>query len=126
MMDTSGWQQVAAVNLNFRRQIREPGKVIQLEENECRKAIWTFGRKLDRAFYGNAADRYGKRVRRIAVLEHSLMRGWHCHMAIEVPLDRMTVEQFIHSFPVHGLKFDGADEVWTLRPKRMLAGFHTC
>ena len=64
-----------------------------LFEAQARCAFRHFMNLLNRAVFGNAARRYGKRLRVIAVLEKGLNSPWHYHAAIEPPghIDRRPI-----------------------------------
>ena len=70
---------------------------IRTDEYQCRKAFLHFMHLLNRAVYGNAARRYGKKLRVLPILENGTFfeqgtdgnrrfrRRWHFHAAIEPP-----------------------------------------
>jgi hypothetical protein len=95
MMDVSDWKSIMSVTLSFKERLRGFDKhLVQLTEDICRRSIVHFGRRLDRAVFGKASERYNKRVRRIPILERGHVRSWHCHLALEVPGDRISQSQF--------------------------------
>jgi hypothetical protein len=66
---------------------------VAADEIQCKKALRHFMNLLNRAVYGNAVRRYGKRLRVIAVVEKESCGRWHLHVAIEPPINMM-FEQF--------------------------------
>jgi hypothetical protein len=99
LFDTSSWDAFCDVTLSL-RQARQPdrGGWVKIDEDECRKAFRHFMNLLNRAVYGAAFRRYGKRLRVLPVLEKGevsscALRSWECgtsgrwhiHCAIEMP-----------------------------------------
>ena len=122
LMDISDWQSVVAVTLNFKEHLRnDGGSFTKLTEDISRDELVAFGNRLDRAIYGNASTRYGKRVRRIVYLEKGQVRGWHAHLTLERPerTEDVKFHQIVRdcwnrsSWSVDGkIEFD-ADSGWT-------------
>jgi hypothetical protein len=111
LFDTSSWGEFCDVTLTL-RQAHQPdsGGWVQIEDYRCRQAFRHFMNLLNRAVYGAAFRRYGKRLRVLPILEkgevraHSLCpweRGtsgrWHIHCAIELPshFDAVVLENLI-------------------------------
>jgi hypothetical protein len=64
-----------------------------MDETQARSYFRHFTNMLNRAVFGNATRRYGKRLRLIAVLEKELNGPWHYHAAIEPP-PHLSADQF--------------------------------
>jgi hypothetical protein len=111
--DTSSWGPFCDVTLTF-KQIRQSdsGAWIKIDDYRCRQAFRHFMSLLNRAVYGAAFRRYGKRLRVLPVLEkgevharalRSWERGtsgrWHIHCAIELPshFDAVALEKLIRN-----------------------------
>jgi hypothetical protein len=94
------------------RQVRQSacGGWVRIDAQQCRKAFRHFTNLLNRAIYGAAFRRHGKRLRVLPVLEkgevgaralRSRERGasgrWHIHCAIELPAhcDAVALEHLI-------------------------------
>ncbi len=98
------WRSIFDVTLTIKQRRRaNNGKWFCADEVQCQQAFWHFRDFLNRAVYGTAARRYGKRLRMIPVLEKSTDRKstggrWHYHVAIEPPthLDEVEFEALIH------------------------------
>ena len=90
----------------------DSGAWIKIDDYRCRQAFRHFMSLLNRAVYGAAFRRYGKRVRVLPVLEkgevharalRSWERGtsgrWHIHCAIELPshFDAVALEKLIRN-----------------------------
>jgi hypothetical protein len=90
----------------------DSGAWIKIDDYRCRQAFRHFMSLLNRAVYGAAFRRYGKRVRVLPVLEkgdvharalRSWERGrsgrWHIHCAIELPshFDAVVLEKLIRN-----------------------------
>jgi len=97
--DTSSWGAFCDVILTL-RQARQPdrGGWVKIDDYRCRQAFRHFMNLLNRAVYGAAFRRYGKRLRVLPVLERGEVRAralrsweygtsgrWHIHCAIELP-----------------------------------------
>jgi len=110
--DTSGWGPFCDVTLTLKQARQsERGAWVNIGDYPCRQAFRHFMNLLNRAVYGAAFRRYGKRLRVLPVLEkgdvraHALRsweRGtsgrWHIHCAIELPPhhDAIAFERLIH------------------------------
>jgi hypothetical protein len=113
LFDTSSWGAFCDVTLTLKQARQsESGGWIKVDDYVCRQAFRHFVNLLNRAVYGAAFRRYGKRLRVLAVLEkgelraralHSLERGrsgrWHIHCAIELAahLDAIALEKLIRN-----------------------------
>ena len=97
--DTSSWGAFCDVTLTL-KQARQPdsGGWLKIDDYRCRQAFRHFMNLLNRAVYGAAFRRYGKRLRVLPVLEKGEVRAralrswdrgtsgrWHIHCAIELP-----------------------------------------
>jgi hypothetical protein len=84
--EIANWASITFVTLNLKAKVATAsGGVLPLDVQTTRNQVKKFGNLVDRAVYGNLVQRFNKRVRRIAVLEHGADRGWHCHLAMEKP-----------------------------------------
>lgn len=84
-----GWGEKLFVTVKFKaRLLSDTGDWVPVNEQICRNALRSFGNRLDRSVFGNAAWRYQKRVRRAVFLEHGDDVGWHAHLVIEYPPGR--------------------------------------
>jgi hypothetical protein len=109
--DTSNWRPFCSITLTL-KQARQPdcGGWVRIDQYQCRRAFRHFINLLNRAVYGAAFRRYGKRLRVLPVLEKGEVRAralrswergtsgrWHNHCAIEMPahLDAITLEHLI-------------------------------
>ena len=109
--DTSGWGPFCDVTLTL-KQARQfnTGAWIKIDDYPCRQAFRHFMNLLNRAIYGAAFRRHGKRLRVLPVLENGEIRTrnerrrehrtagrWHIHCAIELPshLDAIALENLI-------------------------------
>jgi hypothetical protein len=109
-LDTRHWHSICDLTLTLRQARRANNDVpIFLDEHQCRKAFAVFVHHLDRAVYGNAVLRFGKRVKVIPVVEKSEFGRWHIHAAIELPshIDPITFEELVREC---WSKVDWADE----------------
>src|ERR1700751_4944361 len=113
LFDTSSWGPFCDVTLTLKQACQcERGAWIKTGDYPCRQAFRHFMNLLNRAVYGAAFRRHGKRLRVLPVLEkgevrasslHSLERGtsgrWHIHCAIELPshLDPVALEKLIRA-----------------------------
>jgi hypothetical protein len=61
--------------------------LVYLDEFSCRETFRHFLNLLHRAAFGNAALRFGKKLRIIPVLEKGAGGRWHYHAAVEPPPD---------------------------------------
>ena len=111
LFDTSSWGDFCDVTLTL-KQGHQPdsGGWVKIEDYRCRQAFRHFMNLLNRAVYGSACRRYGKRLRVLPVLEKGEVRAralrswergtsgrWHIHCAIELPLhfDAVALESLI-------------------------------
>jgi hypothetical protein len=111
--DTSSWGEFCDVTLTL-KQAWQPDRSgwVKIDDYRCRQAFRHFVNLLNRAVYGAAFRRYGKRLRVLPVLEkgevhtsalRSWERGrsgrWHIHCAIELPvhLDAIALEKLIRN-----------------------------
>ena len=126
---------------------------MKIEDYLCRQAFRHLMNLLNRSVYRSAFRRYGKRLRVLAVLEKSEVRGyalrswerstsgrWHIYCAIELPahLDAVALEKLIHDCWARidwgyrrFLVRDGADAGWINymlknRQKSEFDGFLDC
>jgi len=152
--DTSSWSKFCDVTLTL-KQGHQPdnGGWVKIEDYRCREAFRHFMRLLNRAVYGAAFRRYGKRLRVLPVLEKDEVRArslrpwergtsgrWHIHCAIELPphFDAVVLESLIRDCWAkvewgHGriLVRDGANAGWIIymlkdRQKSEFDGFLDC
>jgi hypothetical protein len=108
---TNSWGPFCDVTLTL-RQARQSdrGAWVKIHDYPCRRAFRHFMNLLNRAVYGAAFRRYGKRVRVLPVLEKGEVRAcalrswergtsgrWHIHCAIELPshFDAVALENLI-------------------------------
>jgi hypothetical protein len=99
LFDTSGWGPFCDVTLTLKQTRKSDNGVwIRIDDYPCRRAFRHFMNLLNRAVYGAALRRYGKRLRVLPVLEKGEVRAlalrtwergtsgrWHIHCAIELP-----------------------------------------
>ena len=133
--DTSSWGEFCDVTLTL-KQAWQPdrGGWLKIDDYRCRQAFRHFMNLLNRAVYGSAFRRHGKRLRVLPVLEKGEVRAralrpwecgasgrWHIHCAIELPshFDAITLENMIRECWAkvewgHGriLVRDGANAGW--------------
>ena len=143
--DTSSWGAFCDVTLTL-KQARQPdsGGWVKIDDYRCRQAFRHFMNLLNRAVYGAAFRRYGKRLRVLPVLEKGEVRAralrswergtsgrWHIHCAIELPshLDAVALEKLIRRCRI--LVRDCADAGWINymlkdRQKSEFDGFVDC
>ena len=111
LFDTSSWGQFCDVTLTLKQARQSDNGVwIKIDDYPCRRAFRHFMNLLNRAVYGAAFRRYGKRLRVLPVLEKGEVRAralrawergtsgrWHIHCAIELPshFDAIALEQLI-------------------------------
>jgi hypothetical protein len=154
LFDTSSWGPFCDVTLTFKQARQsETGAWIKLDDYACRQAFRHFMNRLNRAVYGAAFRRYGRRLRVLPVLEKGEVRAsalrswergtsgrWHIHCAIELPshLDAVALENLIRDRWAkvelgYGriLVRDGADAGWINymlkdRQKSEFDGFVDC
>jgi hypothetical protein len=110
--DTSSWGPFCDVTLTLRQSRQsESGAWVKINDYRCRQAFRHFMNLLNRAVYGPAFRRYGKRLRVLPILEKGEVRAralcswergrsgrWHIHCAIELPshFDAIALESLIH------------------------------
>jgi hypothetical protein len=111
LFDTSSWGKFCDVTLTMRQARQsERGAWVKIGDYSCRQAFRHFMNLLNRAAFGAAFGRHGKRLRVLPVLEkgevctgalRSWERGtsgrWHIHCAIELPphFDAVALESLI-------------------------------
>jgi hypothetical protein len=111
LFDTSSWGPFCDVTLTL-KQARQSDRGVwtKIDDYPCRQAFRHFMNLLNRAVYGAAFRRYGKRLRVLPVLEKGEVRAsalrsweggtsgrWHIHCALELPshLDAVALEHLI-------------------------------
>jgi hypothetical protein len=111
LFDTSRWGAFCDVTLTL-RQARQPdsGGWVKIDDYRCRQAFRHFMNLLNRAIYGAAFRRHGKRLRVLPVLEKGEVHAralrswdsgasgrWHIHCAIELPsrFDGIALEKLV-------------------------------
>jgi hypothetical protein len=113
LFDTSSWGPFCDVTLTLKQARQsERGAWIKIDDYACRQAFRHFTNLLNRAVYGAAFRRHGRRLRVLPVLEKGEVcagvlrpweRGtsgrWHIHCAIELPshLDPVALEKLIRA-----------------------------
>ena len=111
LFDTSAWREFCDVTLTLKQAHRaDSGSWIKVDHYRCRRAFRHFMNLLNKAAYGSAFRRHGKRLRVLPVLERGEVyapslrqceRGkfgrWHIHCAIELPLhfDAFALERLV-------------------------------
>jgi hypothetical protein len=109
--DTSSWGEFCAVTLTLKQgRQADSGGWIKIDPYRCRQAFRHFMNLLNKAVYGSAFRRHGKRLRVLPVLEKGEVRArslrrwergtsgrWHIHCAIELPphFDAFALETLI-------------------------------
>jgi hypothetical protein len=109
--DTSSWGDFCDVTLTIKQSHQpESGGWAKIDDYQCREAFQHFMNLLNRAVFGPAFRRHGKRLRVLPVLEKGEVRAralrswecgisgrWHIHCAIELPLhfDAVGLEKLI-------------------------------
>src|ERR1700747_2441152 len=97
--DTRSWGDFCNVTLTLKQACQpNSGGWVRIDNYRCRQAFRHFMNLLNRAVYGAAFRRYGKRLRVLPVLEKGEVRAcalrswdwgtfgrWHIHCAIELP-----------------------------------------
>jgi hypothetical protein len=152
--DTSSWGEFCDVTLTLKQALQpDRGGWVKIDDYRCRQAFRHFMNLLNRAVYGSAFRRHGKRLRVLAVLEKGEVRAralrpwergtsgrWHIHCAIELPshADAILLERLIRDSWAkvewgHGriLVRDGANAGWIGymlkdRQKSEFDGFADC
>jgi hypothetical protein len=111
LFDTSSWGPFCDITLTL-KQARQSdnGAWVKIDDYSCRQAFRHFTNLLNRAIYGAAFRRFGRRLRVLPVLEKGEVRAcalrswergksgrWHIHCAIELPLhfDAVSLEKLI-------------------------------
>ena len=111
--DTSSWGPFCDVTLTLKQtRPSDSGAWIKIDDHRCRQAFRHFMSLLNRAIYGAAFRRYGKRVRVLPGLEKGEVHAralrswecgtsgrWHIHCAIELPshFDAVALEKLIRN-----------------------------
>ena len=111
LFDTSSWGEFCDVTLTLKQGRQADGSSwIRIDHYQCRQAFRHFMNLLNKAVYGSAFRRHGKRLRVLAVLEKGEVRArslrrwergtsgrWHIHCAIELPphFDAFALETLI-------------------------------
>jgi hypothetical protein len=111
LFDTSSWGEFCDVTLTLKQGHRaDSGSWTKVDHYRCRQAFRHFMNLLNKAVYGSAFRRHGKRLRVLPVLERGEVhapslrqceRGkfgrWHIHCAIELPLhfDAFALEKLV-------------------------------
>lgn len=111
LFDTSSWGKFCAVTLTLKQARRsDNGAWVRIDDYPCRRAFRHFMNLLNRAVFGAAFRRYGKRLRVLPVLEKGEVRDlalrawergtsgrWHIHCAIELPthFDAIALERLV-------------------------------
>ena len=109
--DTSRWGEFCDVTLSLKKAWQpDCAGWVKIDDYRCRQAFRHFVNLLNRAAYGSAFRRHGKRLRVLPVLERGEIRAralrpwecgasgrWHVHCAIEMPshLDAIALENII-------------------------------
>jgi hypothetical protein len=109
--DTSSWGEFCDVTLTLKQGRQGDGSGwIKIDHYQCRQAFRHFMNLLNKAVYGSAFRRHGKRLRVLPVLEKGEVRArslrrwergtsgpWHIHCAIELPphFDAFALETLI-------------------------------
>ena len=111
LFDTSGWGEFCDVTLTLKQGHQaDSGGWIKIDPYRCRQAFRHFMNLLNKAVYGSAFRRHGKRLRVLPVLEKGEVRArslrrwergtsgrWHIHCAVELPphFDAFALETLI-------------------------------
>ena len=110
LFDTSRWREFCDVTLTLKQGHRaDSGSWIEVDHYRCGQAFRHFMNLLNKAVYGSAFRRHGKRLRVLPVLEKGEVRArslrrwergtsrWHIHCAIELPphFDAFALETLI-------------------------------
>jgi hypothetical protein len=102
--DTVHWRSIFDVTLTLKQARKsDTGKLVRIDERECRRAFRHFMNQLNRAVYNSAFRCLGKRIRVIPILEKNAEGRWYYHCAIEPPahadgtrMDPVSFERLIH------------------------------
>ncbi len=113
LFNTSSWGPFCDVTLTLKQSRRsDEGAWVKIDDYPCRQAFRHFMNLLNRAVYGTAFRRHGKRLRVLPVLEKGEVRApalcssergasgrWHIHCAIELPsyLNAAVLEKLIRA-----------------------------
>ncbi len=111
LFDTSSWGEFCDITLTLKQGRQGDGSGwIKIDHYQCRQAFRHFMNLLNKAVYGSAFRRHGKRLRVLPVLEKGEVRArslrrwerdtsgrWHIHCAIELPphFDAVALETLI-------------------------------
>jgi len=111
LFDTSSWGEFCDVTLTLKQGRQADGSGwVKIDHYQCRQAFRHFMNLLNKAVYGSAFRRHGKRLRVLPVLEKGEVRArslrrwergtsgrWHIHCAIELPphFDAFALETLI-------------------------------
>jgi hypothetical protein len=111
LFDTSSWGEFCDVTLTLKQgHLADGSGWIKIDHYQCRQAFRHFMNLLNKAVYGSAFRRHGKRLRVLPVLEKGEVRArslrrwergtsgrWHIHCAIELPphFDAFALETLI-------------------------------
>jgi hypothetical protein len=111
LFDTSSWGEFCDVTLTLKQGHQaDSGGWMRIDHYRCQQAFRHFMNLLNKAVYGSAFRRYGKRLRVLPVLEKGELRArslrrwergtsgrWHIHCAIELPphFDAFALETLI-------------------------------
>ena len=111
LFDTSSWGEFCDVTLTLKQGRQADGSGwIKIDHYQCRQAFRHFMNLLNKAVYGSAFRRHGKRLRVLPVLEKGEVRArslrrwergtsgrWHIHCAVELPphFDAFALETLI-------------------------------
>ena len=112
--DTKNWYSLVAVTFSVKQGIREHGYMFYGDQETYTKAFDRFMRRLNRAVYGNAARRFDRRLRVVAVVEKDTHGRWHIHAAIEPP-EHMSERKFRSAI----LRYWPTKNVWAYRENRI-------
>jgi hypothetical protein len=111
LFDTSAWREFCDLTLTLKQAHRaDSGSWIKVDHYRCKESFRHFMNLLNKAVYGSAFRRHGKRLRVLPVIERGEVyapslrqceRGtfgrWHIHCAIELPVhfDAFTLEKLV-------------------------------
>src|ERR1700733_7049539 len=90
LLDTSRWREMVDVTLTLKQGCKAHDGItsVLIDQYQCTQAFKRFMALLNKAVYGNAVIRFGKRINVIPVKEKSAFGRWHYHCAMEIP-DRL-------------------------------------
>jgi len=113
LFDTASWGPFCDITLTLKQARQSDNGVwVKIDDYSCRRAFRHFTNLINRAVYGAAFRRYGKRLRVLPILEKGEVRAralrsweggasgrWHIHCAIELPLhfDAVSLERLIRT-----------------------------